>query len=152
MGTAPLQFITDPPKPFRIDPQWRCQRSGECCEQIPQIVMTQEEATVLRLHAPPEIALTFTPHSERAGVTFVSLKAGPCPLFAFTRCHVYEVRPYNCRRFGCMRPDTAAEPFLPSGENMSARVAVSKAARKLAKYMQRRAQPWADAHGWKPEV
>lgn len=132
------------PKPLPIDPQWRCQRSGDCCTQPAEVVMTQEEASVLVLHAPPEIKMEFRP----AGENFVAMKAGPCPLFVFKTCLVYEHRPYNCRRFGCMRPDPKTEPFEKDGGNLLKRVNTSKAARKLAIWMQKRAQAWARTHGW----
>lgn len=142
-----LQVHRHPPV-FHIDPQWRCQRSGACCRESAEIVMTKEEAAEIVHHAPPTISMQFRPEGE-----FVALKAGPCPLFTLgNTCLVYEHRPYNCRRFGCMRPDTTTEPFLPDGGNMMARVTVSKKAAKLAQWMQRRAQPWAEAHGWKVDV
>jgi Fe-S-cluster containining protein len=127
-----------------IDPQWRCQRSGDCCTKPGEVVMTKEEAAVLVHHAPPTVTMEFRPEGE-----FVAMKAGPCPLYAFKSCMVYEHRPYNCRRFGCMRPDVKAEPFDPGGWNMMYRVSISREAAKLARWMQRRAQGWATSHGWK---
>jgi hypothetical protein len=51
---------------------------------------------------------------------FVAMQgAGTCPLLTTqdgqASCSVYEVRPYNCRRFGCFRPDPATEPLEPGG-------------------------------------
>lgn len=106
--------------------------------------MTREEAAAIVHAAPPTIRMEFRPDAGN----FVALKAAPCPLFAFSRCLVYDVRPYNCRRFGCMRPDVKAEPFEADGGNLIARVKTSRIARRLAERMQRKAQRWAREHGW----
>lgn len=135
-------------KPLRVDPQWRCQKSGECCTKLPEVVMTKEEAAFLVFVAPSTLALHFRPVGTRS---HVAMKAGPCPFFAFNTCTVYEHRPYNCRRFGCMRPDLATEPFEIDGSNLHKRVSSDKGARKLALYMQRKAQVWANTHGWSRE-
>lgn len=139
-----------PPRyiPLRFDrpvnPQWKCQKSGDCCRIPKELVMTKEEASALTMHAPSTITLQFRPVEDN----FVSMKAGPCPLFVFHTCLVYEHRPYSCRRFGCMRPDTNAEPFEPSGANMRDRTETNRKARKLAIRMQAKAMPWAKKHGW----
>lgn len=104
--------------------------------------MTKQEAAVLVHNAPPEIVMQFRPVDEK----FVALKAQPCPLYAFKQCLVYAVRPFNCRRFACMRPDVQAEPW--DGQNMEARVKVSRLARRLAEKIQRKAQRWARSQGW----
>lgn len=106
--------------------------------------MTKEEASILVLHAPKEITMHFRPVDD----IFVALKAGPCPLYAFKSCLVYAYRPYNCRRFACMRPDPKSEPFEVSGANLMDRVKTSRVARRLASEIQRKAKRWADKHGW----
>lgn len=106
--------------------------------------MTKDEAAAIVHAAPKEIAMHFRP----AGDGFVALKAQPCPLYAFKGCLVYSVRPYNCRRFGCMRPDVKAEAFEADGSNMMDRVKTSRVARRMAENMQRRAQRWARKMGW----
>lgn len=106
--------------------------------------MTKAEAAAIVHAAPPTIALTF----RDAGDGFVALKAQPCPLFVFSQCLVYAVRPYSCRRFGCMRPDVKAEPFEANGGNMMARVTESRVALRMATRMQSRAQRWARKMGW----
>lgn len=106
--------------------------------------MTKQEAAVLVHHAPKEITMQF----RDAGDGFVALKAQPCPLFAFKTCLVYDHRPYNCRRFACMRPDVKAEPFEKDGGNLMARVKTSRVARRLAERIQRKSQRWGRAHGW----
>lgn len=107
--------------------------------------MTTQERMVLMQHIPQGIV---THWRDTDDPKFVALKAGPCPLFVFNGCLVYHVRPYNCRRFGCMRPDVKAEPFEVNGANMMDRVKTSRVARRIAETMQRRAQRWARKHGW----
>lgn len=106
--------------------------------------MTKDEAAAIVHAAPSTIAMSF----RDVGEGFVALKAKPCPLFAFSRCLVYDVRPYNCRRFGCMRPDVTVEPFEVDGGNMLKRVNESRVALRMAKTMQRHAQRWARKMGW----
>lgn len=106
--------------------------------------MTKAEAAVLVHHAPPTIRMSFRPLDDP---NFVALKAGPCPLYVFKTCLVYAHRPYNCRRFSCMRPDVTLEPF--DGElTRERRTDVSRVARRLYQIIQRRAQKWALKHGW----
>lgn len=132
-----------------VDPQWKCQKSGECCTVPKELVMTKEEATTLVFHAPPSIKLEFRP-TEQDG--FVAMKTGPCPLFVFHSCLVYEHRPYNCRRFLCMRPDPKSEPLENEGwDNHMDRVKTNRTMRRLAIRNQTQAQKWARSHGWKME-
>lgn len=106
--------------------------------------MTKEEAAEIVHAAPPTISLQF----RDAGEGFVALKAQPCPLFVFNSCLVYAVRPYQCRRFACMRPNVKTEPFEADGGNLMKRVAQSRVALRLARKIQRKAQRWALQHGW----
>lgn len=125
-----------------VDPEWKCQRAGDCCTKPAEVVMTHQEAAVLVHEAPPTITLQFRPVDER----FVAMKAGPCPLFVFNGCLVYSHRPYNCRRFACMRPDPKAEKW--DDRNMEVRVKTSRVARRMAERIQRKSQGWAQRHGW----
>jgi Fe-S-cluster containining protein len=133
-----------------VDKAWKCQQSGDCCTKPAEVVMTKQEAAVLVHHAPKEIAMQFRPVDDK----FVALKAQPCPLFAFGGCLVYHYRPYNCRRFACMRPDPKTEPFDATGANMMRRVEQSRDARRLAQRIQAKAQGWAQKYGWmeKPDA
>lgn len=140
-----MQTLPMLPAPRPVDPDWKCQRSGDCCTKPSEVVMTKEEAAAIVHAAPKEIAMQFRPVDAK----FVALKAAPCPLFVFQTCLVYEVRPFNCRRFSCMRPDIVAEPFEADGGNMMARVKTSRVARRMAEKFQRKAQRWAIKHGWK---
>lgn len=130
------------PAPRPVDPNWKCQRSGDCCTLPKEVVMTKEEAAILVHAAPKEIQMQFRP----VGDGFVALKAAPCPLFAFNGCLVYESRPYNCRRFACMRPDVKAEPF--SDECVTDRIKTSRVALRMAVHIQNKAMRWARKHGW----
>lgn len=138
------QFLPMLPEARPVDPHWTCQKSGECCTLPAEVVMTKQEAAVLVHNAPKEIVMHFRPLDGE----FVALKAQPCPLFAFNQCLVYPVRPFNCRRFACMRPDVKAEPFEASGANMMDRVATSRVAKRMAEKIQRRALRWARQNGW----
>jgi Fe-S-cluster containining protein len=80
---------------------------------------------------------------------FWSLSASPCPFYD-GRCKVYASRPYNCRRFGCFRHDPQTEPFN-DGQCFWTRFHGDRAVRRQAKAMQRKAQRWANAHGWRDE-
>lgn len=139
------------PQPRPVDANWKCQRSGDCCTLPPEVVMTREEQRHLMLHIPEGIKSQWREVDEQ----FVAVKAGPCPFFVFHECLVYEHRPYNCRRFACMRPDPKAERFevnasvLLGCTNLDVRVATSRVARRLYATIQRKAQRWARKYGWR---
>ena len=140
---------------------WSCNRSGDCCRQVSQILFTREEAELAR-GARPDLSLSFYTHADRR---FVYLVGQPCPLLAgepgAAVCTVWAVRPYNCRRFGCFRPDVVAEPFelepvdLPrlrlGCANLSDRLS-NRGVRRAYALMQRKAQRWALKHGWTGEM
>ena len=130
-----------------VEEKWECKRSGDCCTKPQEIVMTTEEASILVFRSPDTVQLEF----RDVGDGFVAMRAGPCPLFIFKSCIVYEYRPYNCRRFICMRPDPTTEPFDVGGKNLMSRVEQSRVARRRAVLEQRRAQRWAQKHGWTPQ-
>lgn len=150
MVTVPVHFLPSRPQTpavLPVDVQWKCQRSGDCCTQPKEVVMTKQEAAVLVHHAPPTIQLQMRPVDEK----FVAMKAGPCPLYAFQSCLVYEHRPYNCRRFACMRPDPFTEPFdgrLSAEGSIMRRAVQSRAIRRLLVRIQRESQRWAVKYGW----
>lgn len=147
MNGPPMLPMIPAPRP--IEEHWKCKRSGDCCTMPQEVVMSREEAAALVHAAPKEIVL----HFRDAGDNFVALKAKPCPLFVFNGCLVYESRPYNCRRFACMRPDPKKEKLELSGSlgcvNLEARVIHSKSAQRLAQKIQNKAMSWAYSHGWK---
>lgn len=124
--------------------------------------MTPQEAIKVR-DARPDLALQWYHHHDGR---FVYLKGHPCPLLQMdgTRasCTVHAVRPYNCRRFGCFRPDPHTEPYEPEPldlargrlgcANLSDRLAESRSVRRAYARMQRRATHWAVTHGWPQEL
>lgn len=131
-----------------IDAKWRCQQAGECCTQPRDVVMTTQEAAGILQRTAGTVALSF----RKLDGSFVALEAAPCPLFINETCSVYDIRPYNCRRFACMRPDPTLEPWEQDGEghvrNVEDRLQASRIARRMARQIQDKAQPWARAHGW----
>ena len=140
---------------------WSCQRSGDCCASVSQIVMTPLEAAELG-KARPDANLKFYYHADRR---FVFLLGKPCPLLAWEGkkavCTVHAVRPYNCRRFGCFRPDPTTEPYEPEAvdydnarlgcANLSDRLS-NRAVRRAYALLQRKAQKWALRHGWTQDM
>ncbi len=91
--------------------------------------MTDAEAKLLLARAGGRV-LSFR---ANATIGYVDLRGGPCPFFSQpNRCEVYDVRPYNCRRFACLKGFRGT----------------AKEAEAVKVAIQKRAQPWADAHGW----
>lgn len=150
--------------PLSVDPNWHCQQSGDCCTLPDFVTMHEQEQAALLAYAEKHLPiriltrLNFVTHSPG----FVSLLAHPCPLYdrESRTCMVYEARPYNCRRFACMRPDIKAEPLrlapispvLRYGTigcaNTRERLLQSRVARRLFETIQRHAARWARSHGW----
>jgi Fe-S-cluster containining protein len=130
---------------------WRCQRSGDCCRAVPVVTMSRGERVVLeRLADRATRPLEWVGHHDPA---FTQLVAAPCPFLQGNDCAVHAERPMNCRRFGCYRPDVAAEPYedgpLPFGcANLADRIAQSKAVRADYAARQAEAQVWGWTHGW----
>jgi len=124
---------------------WQCQRSGGCCEQPDEVVMTHAERTEIERAAPSRVVLRFAPHADPR---FVRLLAHPCPLFEQTSrtCTVYAVRPFNCRRFACGRRDVTAEPFVDV--MIPDRARTDRAFRRQLQLIERRGRQWAQTHGW----
>lgn len=130
-----------------IEVPWTCKRDGECCTSAPYVLMTHSERQEIERVSPA--AMTWQPDTHPA---LVRLMASPCPLYD-GGCTVYAVRPYNCRRFSCSRPDPKTEPFESGGPmgcyNLSERVDESLRFMNWYRGYQRRAQrEWGDSHGW----
>lgn len=147
MRPMPPMLPVIQPRPVEVD--WKCKRSGDCCTLPQEVFMTKQEAAEVVHAAPLEIVL----HFRQVDSDFVAMKAQPCPLFVFGGCLVYNSRPYNCRRFACMRPDPKTEKLEMGGglgcKNLEARVVNSRAARRLYQRILNKAGGWAQAHGWK---
>jgi len=71
-----------------------------------------------------------------------------------TACSVYDVRPLNCRRFGCWRPDVDAEPFESAPQpfgcmSVARRAHQSSAFRERVLHHEAQAmQTWGLQMGW----
>ena len=133
---------------------WHCQMSGDCCRAVGTVLMTPEEQQEILAFISVEKANTLEwTHDETT--KFVRLRAHPCPLLLpDNRCSVYPVRPYNCRRWGCFRADVKTEPLEPDHSflgcaNTRDRWYQNKGVRSQLRRMQRHAQKWGKAHGWK---
>lgn len=113
---------------------WTCQRDGACCTLPSEVVMTHQERAAVEAAA--TVPLTFLPHDNPA---FVRLQTGPCPLYTGKGCAVYAVRPYNCRRFACLRTD-----FNDDYD----RGPQTRQERRDLVVIQRHASRWARSHGW----
>jgi len=78
---------------------------------------------------------------------FLYLHTKPCPyLRPSGHCDVYEVRPYNCRRFMCGRADPESDIFEEAP--VPTIVLKTRALRRQYAKEQRHHQKWARAHGW----
>jgi Fe-S-cluster containining protein len=133
---------------LEIELPFRCVSRADCCREPPYVVVSESEQMLL----PRGDRVKYVPH--RAG--FWRLLAHPCPfLTEANRCSVYEIRPYNCRRFICGRPHDSTEPWIMRkwGEcrNMTGRLSSAKFL-AYAQQVQIEAQPWARAHGWGQQV
>lgn len=128
---------------------WSCHQTADCC-QGPDLVVTPQERDALVRVRPESATWTWRPHHTPP---FLVLIASPCRFLSGTTCTVYDVRPYNCRRFICLRPDPVAEPLETGGPlgcyNASERVLANRQARRFYQLHQRKAQRWADSHGWR---
>ena len=134
-----------------IDANWRCQLSGDCCRLPQAVVMTPQEWALLK--SSPAARTRQLVYAEKDG--WIALRAKPCPFFTEAQgCSVYEIRPTNCRRFACMRPDPKTEPLELHGPmgcaNLYERVRSSRMIRRLYQQIQRKAQRWGLKHGWAP--
>lgn len=169
---VPLDVIQPPQvrkAALPVDPNWKCCRSGDCCTLPEVVVMTEQEQQVLQEFADKNFTIKRlgTIHWTPAQSGFVHLQAAPCPMLDYINgvptCSVHPIRPYTCRRFGCMRPDPKSEPlqlaplspYLHYGNigcsNIRQRLLESRVARRMYDLMQRRARQWAIRHGWKVE-
>ena len=137
-----------------IAAHWRCQQSGDCCSKPADVLMTTQEAAGILQQTAGTVSLDF----RKVADGFVALKAHPCPLYdaIYQVCTVYDIRPYNCRRFACMRPDPKTEPWESTAAdgcaNRDDRLSQSRIVRRQLKQIQAKAQPWARAHGWRPDA
>lgn len=124
-----------------LEKPWRCCLTADCCRAVESVVMTAQELGEV-MGARPEVVIRYRMRPDG----LVDLQARPCPYLDGSRCSVYVVRPYNCRRFSCGRLDTTVEPFTEMGWRERARV--DRPYRRQLVQIQRKAQKWALKHGW----
>jgi Fe-S-cluster containining protein len=127
--------------------EWRCAKSGDCCKGG-VVLMTQAEADRVTAAAPADVELRWAAHPDPR---FVGLLGDPaCPMLgADNLCRIHKSRPYNCRRFACLRePGEAFEPGGPLGCQNAARRMETRDARRFLTVYQRPAIRWARRHGW----
>jgi Fe-S-cluster containining protein len=129
-----------------------CDQRGDCCRHPPFVLMTEDEAVLLEAARDRATRELDWQEDEPSG-RFVKLMGKPCPfLDADGLCAVYEIRPYNCRRFICGRPSGSSEPWQETRDgrcaNVTERLSQSVAFFRHADELQTAAQPWALAHGW----
>ena len=126
--------------------------SGDCCRAVGHLVMKPEERQAITEYIGAERAATLTwVQWPKNGM--VALKGGPCPLLEGNLCSVHPVKPYQCRRWGCFRPDPTVEPLEPDHGFLGSpcareRFHADRGVRKQFKAMQAKAQKWALRHGW----
>lgn len=131
---------------------WSCSLSGDCCRAVGHVVMTPQERDVLLTAVTPERAATLT-WIDWPKNGMVALKAAPCPLLNGNLCSVHPVKPMNCRRWGCFRPDPTIEPLEPDHGFLGSpctreRFYASRGVRQQMQAMQKKAQKWGRRHGW----
>lgn len=131
---------------------WTCHRSGDCCRTVSVVTMTKAERDILEgRRAFARRALDYRPHEDER---FVNLVADPCPFLGEqNQCLVYDVRPYNCRRFMCGRVDVEKESYeMVEGSmgclNFMDRITTSRRFLEHFKAHERQHKDWARDHGW----
>lgn len=113
--------------------EWKCTQCGECCRTTPYVVVSTEERELLEARG-RAVNASWLP-DDKPG--FWRLLALPCPFYAEGEgCTVYNVRPYNCRRFASLKGYEGSE----------------RDGHRVKVLYQRRAQRWADRHGWEPDL
>lgn len=105
--------------------------------------MTHQERSEIERRVPSTVVLSWRPHEESR---FVRLTAKPCPLLDGNQCSVYDVRPFNCRRYGCLRKDVTTEAWVEGPP-----VPQTRDDRRTLVVLQRHGQRWARSHGWPVE-
>lgn len=122
---------------------WTCQRDGACCRNN-VVVLTVSEWRRLEGMTPLRVIQL---DQTRADDGLIAMNARPCPFLNLrtNACTVYDVRPYNCRRFQCGRWDTTKEPYT---EHPLPLISRDNDLYWSYKQNQRLHQPWAREHGW----
>jgi hypothetical protein len=128
------------------------------------IVTSAERDQLLARH--PDLAFSATAWSPDLVALRPITGTRQCPLLAFdasglATCTVHDIRPMNCRRFWCGRPDPAQEPFetddrpfaVQGCKNLTDRVLQSRPFRREMAQRQRKVmRTWGLQHGWRDDV
>lgn len=127
--------------------KWVCRMEGDCCKAVQAVTVTGPELKAL-YEARPDVHLHITEIGLPDGRTHYQFAAGPCPFLAADgKCSVYEVRPYNCRRWMCgrMSHDEPLTDLAP----VPMKVLLDRDLRRQYDLNQRRARAqWAHKMGW----
>ncbi len=135
---------------IEVKADWQCQGSGECCRKPKRVTMTYAERRELEAAAKQGLASRKLEFRYNKVIGMTDMVTGPCSFVTDdNKCNAYDVRPYSCRRFMCMRPDVSAEPLTDRMTDL--RLRVLPLAREMYRENQAQAQPWALAHGWKAD-
>jgi Fe-S-cluster containining protein len=116
------------------------------------LVMTHAEADLVRAATTRELLWTAVPDGK---VGLLNPDGSTCcPLLGTDGlCTVYAARPYNCRRFACLRgPGETLEPGGPLGCRNAERRLTDRSSRRQLIQIQRKAQVWGRKHGWSDDV
>jgi hypothetical protein len=127
------------------------------------VLMTPAERDLL-LARHPALASSVTAWSPDLVALRPIAGTRQCQLLAFddglATCTVHDIRPLNCRRFWCGRPDPAEEPFeedrrpfaVMGCRNLTDRVLQSRPFRREMAQRQRKAmRDWGLKHGWRDD-
>lgn len=111
-----------------------------------------EQAGTIRLDVHPMADARLVTIKTPQGCPFLSREVD-----GKATCTIYDSRPYNCRRFQCLRPDPSTEAFELGGplgcKNLSDRLDDSLHALKFFESNQRRAlREWGTSHGWEKDM
>lgn len=160
---AQLPFYVAPPRPV-VD-NWKCHQSGDCCKHQSAVRVTGQEKEYLERVL--TVGQLYKLNWRQIDTNMWEWDGRPCPLLGEGAngkmvCTIHEHKPYNCRRFACMRPDPKTEPFQPAPlspylkygnigcANLRDRLVSSRVARRTYALIQRKAQRWAVKYGWGP--
>ncbi len=123
---------------------WSCQSSGDCCRVPKAVVMTYAERR--ELEAVAHLASRPLKWAYNARPSMTQLLTAPCPFVTpENRCAAYEVRPFSCRRFLCMRDDVNNEAFRDEDAAAIAKRRPETLPQLIQ--IQRDGQKWALSHG-----
>lgn len=123
---------------------WRCDRRGDCCKEPAAVVMTHQERHLIERRVMRPLQWEADLHPG-----FVRLLAHPCPLLEDGSCSVYDIRPFNCRRFVCGR---VGDEKWDGGEkaclNLTDRLVQSLDFQEFYRANEKRHHEWAKTQGW----